>query len=84
MPPVAVCRLVVVGEEVTHREMTVSDIVIYLGMLPLAIVGLMLAFVIAQAMWIRHVIGTDFIVWWYRMLGAKIGRRFFIGMKVQF
>lgn len=30
--------------EVTHREMTVSDIVIYLGVLPLAIVGLILAF----------------------------------------
>ncbi len=28
----------------------------------------------ANQMFIRWVIGTDFIVWWYRLLGAKIGR----------
>lgn len=30
---------------------------------------------IANALFVRFVIGTDFIVWWYRALGAKIGRR---------
>jgi acetyltransferase-like isoleucine patch superfamily enzyme len=30
---------------------------------------------IANAMFLRWVIGTDFMVWWFRLLGAKIGAR---------